>query len=57
VVIKDLFNEKIKTFYQTFMSVSRARAKVRLLMDENSAKIIKKRKEHIIVLDNFPVVE
>jgi hypothetical protein len=34
MVVKDLFNEKIKTFYQMFIGVSRARVKVVLLLDE-----------------------
>lgn len=42
LVINDLFNEKIKTFYQMYIGASRAKAKVVLLIDDESARKAKK---------------
>jgi hypothetical protein len=53
VVIKDLFDEKIKSFYQMFIGVSRAKVKVILLIDEGSAKIAGKAKEQTLIVEKL----
>lgn len=42
LVINDLFNDKIKTYYQMYIGASRARAKIVLLIDEESASKARK---------------
>jgi superfamily I DNA and RNA helicase len=54
LVINDLFNEKIQTFYQMYIGASRAKAKVVLLIDEGSARMIAHQKasiESLLVTD------
>lgn len=39
LVVKDLFDERIKTYYQLYIGASRAKAKVVLLIDEESVRL------------------
>ncbi len=45
--------KKIKSFYQMFIGVSRAKVKVVLLIDEGSATIAGKAKEQTLIVERL----
>ena len=51
MVVQDLFNQSHKTLYQLYIGVSRARAKVLLLIDDASAKQLRRKQLSLALVD------